>query len=104
MSSVRDEVREQILETVRRFVSREVLPVVTELESTDTYPQALFDQMADLGLFALALPEQYGGLDAGYETISLVLQELSHRHTETHRVASPHPDVPRGPARPSWLR
>ncbi|REE07480.1 butyryl-CoA dehydrogenase [Paraburkholderia sp. BL27I4N3] len=77
MTTPRDAEREQILDVVRKFVERDVLPVVTELESTDTYPQALFDQMAKLGLFALTLPEEYGGLDAGYETVSRVLMELS---------------------------
>jgi butyryl-CoA dehydrogenase len=71
------EIREQVLETVRRFVDREVMPVVTELEKKDQYPAELFETMSELGLFALALPEEYGGLDAGYETVSLVLQELS---------------------------
>jgi alkylation response protein AidB-like acyl-CoA dehydrogenase len=77
MSVDRQGMREEILKTVRRFVEHDVLPVVTQLESTDTYPRVLFDKMAELGLFTLSLPERYGGIDAGYETVSLVLQELS---------------------------
>jgi len=41
----------QILAAVRRFVERDVMPVASELEHRDEYPQALVDKMKGLGLF-----------------------------------------------------
>ena len=56
-----------IVALVREFVDREVRPVVRELEHANTYPEALIEQMKELGVFGLAIPEPYGevaGVDA----------------------------------------
>jgi alkylation response protein AidB-like acyl-CoA dehydrogenase len=49
-----------IVDTVREFVDREVRPVARELEHADTYPEHLVEQMKELGIFGLAVPEPYG--------------------------------------------
>lgn len=49
-----------IVATVRDFVDRHVKPVVRELEHADTYPEALIEQMKQIGVFGLAIPEPYG--------------------------------------------
>ena len=49
-----------IVATVRDFVDRHVKPVVRELEHADTYPEALIEQMKQIGVFGLAVPEPYG--------------------------------------------
>ena len=49
-----------IVEVVRDFVDREVRPVVRELEHEDTYPEKLIEQMKELGIFGLAVPEPWG--------------------------------------------
>lgn len=56
------EVQTEIVATVRQFVEKEVIPNAVELERTDTYPQAIVDQLRDMGLFGLMIPEEYGGL------------------------------------------
>jgi alkylation response protein AidB-like acyl-CoA dehydrogenase len=71
-----DEQRE-ILATVRSFVDKEVLPVATELEHADAYPQRIVDGMAGLGLFGLMIDEEYGGLGASLLTYALAVEELS---------------------------
>jgi len=50
-----------ILETVRDFVDRDVRPVARDLEHADTYPEALIERMKELGIYGLAVPEEYGG-------------------------------------------
>lgn len=50
-----------VVGTVRDFVDRDVRPVVRELEHADTYPEALIERMKRLGVFGLAVPEEYGG-------------------------------------------
>lgn len=56
------EFQTDIIATVRQFVEKEVIPNAVELERGDTYPQALVDQMKDMGLFGLMIPQEYGGL------------------------------------------
>jgi acyl-CoA dehydrogenase len=51
-----------ILQTVREFVTREVIPREDEIEETDAIPEALRVGARELGLFGYALPEAYGGL------------------------------------------
>ncbi|MDX6329987.1 MAG: hypothetical protein QOI83_2370, partial [Streptomycetaceae bacterium] len=55
-----DAEEQAIVKTVRDFVDREVKPVVRELEHANTYPEALIQQMKDMGIFGLAIPEPYG--------------------------------------------
>jgi alkylation response protein AidB-like acyl-CoA dehydrogenase len=49
-----------IVEAVREFVDREVRPVARELEHANTYPERLIEQMKEMGVYGLAVPEPYG--------------------------------------------
>jgi alkylation response protein AidB-like acyl-CoA dehydrogenase len=71
------EVQRDILRTVRDFVDAEVLPVATELDHADAYPDALVHRMRDLGVFGLTISEEYGGLGESLLTYALVVEELS---------------------------
>src|SRR2546430_5600941 len=53
-----------VVETVRDFVDREVIPVADELERHDEYPEKIVEGMKELGLFGLTVPEEYGGAGA----------------------------------------
>ena len=55
-----NEDEQAIVELVRDFVDREVRPVVRELEHANTYPEKLIEQMKQLGVFGLAIPEPWG--------------------------------------------
>ncbi|HLK11951.1 MAG TPA: acyl-CoA dehydrogenase family protein [Candidatus Binatia bacterium] len=70
------EVTEQILDTVRRFVDREVMPVASRYEHADEYPQPLVDRMKELGLFGATIPIEYGGLGLDYSTYARIVEEL----------------------------
>ncbi|WP_106401061.1 acyl-CoA dehydrogenase family protein [Actinocorallia populi] len=63
--------------TVRDFVDREVKPVVRELEHADTYPEQLIEQMKRLGVFGLAVPEEYGGSAVSTSCYVLITEELA---------------------------
>jgi alkylation response protein AidB-like acyl-CoA dehydrogenase len=84
------DVQREILATVRDFVEREILPVATELERTDTYPQKIVDGMADLGLFGLTIPEEYGGLGESLLTYALVVEELSRGWMSVSGIVNTH--------------
>ena len=71
-------IRTEIMETVRTFVAREVIPVATELERADAFPDEIVDQMRDLGLFGVTIPEAYGGLGLDLLTYIGVIEELAY--------------------------
>ena len=77
MTSQLEEARRQILAVVREFVEKEVVPVASQHDEDDTYPADLVDMMAEMGLFGLTIPEEYGGLGLDYTTYALVFEELS---------------------------
>jgi alkylation response protein AidB-like acyl-CoA dehydrogenase len=57
-----EDVRQEIIDTVRKFVAREVMPVASEFEHEDRFPADIIEQMRSLGLFGITIPEAYGGL------------------------------------------
>lgn len=67
----------EIIAAVRQFVDKEVIPNAVGFERTDTYPQPIVDQMRDMGLFGLMIPEQYGGLGESLLTYALCVEELA---------------------------
>ena len=67
----------QIVDAVRRFVERDVIPVASDLEHRDEYPQALVDKMKMLGLFGATIPAEHGGLGLSFGTYARVMEELS---------------------------
>ena len=70
------DIQNEIISTVRQFVEKEVIPNAPELERTDTYPQAIVDQMREMGLFGLMIPPEYGGLGESLLTYALCIEEL----------------------------
>ena len=74
---MKDELSKQIISTVRQFVKKDVAPTVHELEDKDIYPKELADKMAELGLFGINIPEEYGGLGLSFKTLSEIFIELS---------------------------
>jgi alkylation response protein AidB-like acyl-CoA dehydrogenase len=69
--------QQQIVATIREFVERDVLPVASELEHADEYPEELVETMKELGLFGVTIPEAYGGLGLDLTTYALIQVELS---------------------------
>src|SRR3954447_18292070 len=72
------ELRREIIDNVRRFVAREVIPVASDLEHADAYPDEIVEQMRGLGLFGVTIPEEYGGLGLDLLTYIGVIEELSY--------------------------
>jgi len=71
------EVQRDILATVHDFVEKEILPVATELEHADEYPEKIVEGMKQLGLFGLTIPEEHGGLGESLLTYALVVEEIA---------------------------
>jgi alkylation response protein AidB-like acyl-CoA dehydrogenase len=66
-----------VIETVRRFIAREVRPHVARLEREAIYPGALVAAMAELGLFGMAVPPAYGGLGLRLPVFAKVMEVVA---------------------------
>jgi alkylation response protein AidB-like acyl-CoA dehydrogenase len=71
------EIRSQLLSAVRDFMSRDAAQQAAEHDENDTYPAELVDQMAEMGLFGMTVPEEYGGLGVDVVTFAMVFEEIS---------------------------
>ena len=66
-----------MVELVRDFVNRDVRPVVRELEHANTYPEKLIEQMKQLGIFGLAIPEPWGDAQVSTSCYARITEELA---------------------------
>ena len=63
-----------IIDTIDKFLERDVKPFVKEFESEDKYPQLIADKMAELGLFGATISPEYGGLGLSAVTYSKIVE------------------------------
>ena len=70
------EEQQQIINTVRRFIEREVKPVASDMEHRDEYPHALVERMKELGLFGAIIPQEYGGMGVSFTTYAMIIEEI----------------------------
>ncbi len=68
---------EELVSTVRAWVDRDVVPNVARFELSDEFPQAMFDQMCEFGLFGATIQEEYGGLGLDVTTYARIIEELA---------------------------
>lgn len=66
-----------IVALVGEWVDRAVRPVARELDHTDTYPEKLIDQMKEMGIFGLAVPEPWGEASVSAQCYAAVTEELA---------------------------
>jgi alkylation response protein AidB-like acyl-CoA dehydrogenase len=64
-------------DTLRDFVDKEIIPVARDWEQSGRYPTEIVATMRKLGLFGLAVPEEYGGLGADTVSFVLTFEEIS---------------------------
>lgn len=73
-----DDMLEMIQDQFRKFVDAEVVPIAHEIHSKDILvPMELIDTMAEMGVFGLTIPEEFGGSGLGKLAMVLVTEELS---------------------------
>jgi len=71
---------EQLRESIRRFVIKELQPHADEWEQT-TFPDSVFARMGELGFLGLDKPEQYGGQGGDYYSSLVLAEEMVHSHS-----------------------
>src|ERR1700730_12517839 len=69
--------QQDILDAVRAFVDAEIIPVASELDRSDTYPDRIVAGLAELGVFGLTIDPEYGGLGESLLTYALVAEEIA---------------------------
>src|SRR3989440_716381 len=62
---------------VRQFVDGEVIPIAEEYDHEDKFPEGVVEQMKELGLFGVTIPEEYGGMGLDLTTYAMIVEELS---------------------------
>ena len=76
LDQLTDEQRE-IVGLVRQFADERIIPVASELEHEDTFPDDIVEGLKELGIFGFTIPEEYGGLGLDLTTYALAVCELS---------------------------
>ena len=66
-----------ITEMVRQFVDEQVIPIAEEHDHEDSFPDEVVEQMKELGLFGVTIPEEYGGMGLDLTTYAMIVEELS---------------------------
>jgi alkylation response protein AidB-like acyl-CoA dehydrogenase len=67
----------QILDTIDRWVARELKPIVKEYDHADKYPHVVVEQMKELGLFGATIAPEYGGLGLSSSTYAKIIMSIS---------------------------
>ena len=73
----KEEQERMVLESVDRFLERDVEPFAHDLEADDTYPQEIVDKMVDMGLFGATIGMEYGGLGLSVSTYAKIVERVS---------------------------
>ncbi|KAA0080279.1 acyl-CoA dehydrogenase [Mycolicibacterium sp. P9-64] len=66
-----------LVKTVREFIDRDVKPSVREIEHANAYPEPWIEQMKRIGIYGLAVPEEYGGTPVSMPCYVDITQELA---------------------------
>ena len=75
-SDLTDEQR-AICEMVRQFADEQILPNAEHYDHEDEFPEPIVEQMKELGLFGVTIPEEYGGMGLDLTTYAMIVEELS---------------------------
>src|SRR3954451_5510609 len=79
-----------ITEMVRQFVDNEVIPIAEEHDYEDKFPDAVVEQMRELGLFGVTIPEEYGGMGLDLTTYAMIVEELSRGWISVSGIVNTH--------------
>jgi alkylation response protein AidB-like acyl-CoA dehydrogenase len=79
-----------ITEMVRQFVDNEVIPIAEEYDHEDKFPEKVVEQMQELGLFGVTIPEDYGGMGLDLTTYAMIVEELSRGWISVSGIVNTH--------------
>jgi len=79
-----------ILEMVRQFVDEQILPQAEHYDHEDEFPEPIVEQMKELGLFGVTIPEDFGGMGLDLSTYAMIVEELSRGWISISGVVNTH--------------
>ncbi len=79
-----------ITEMVRQFVDNEVIPIAEEYDHEDKFPEQVVEQMKELGLFGVTIPEEHGGMGLDLTTYAMIVEELSRGWISVSGIVNTH--------------
>ena len=79
-----------IIEMVHQFVDDKILPSAEEYDAEDKFPEPIVEQMKELGLFGVTIPEEYGGMGLDLTTYAMIVEELSRGWISISGVVNTH--------------
>ncbi|OOW02737.1 acyl-CoA dehydrogenase [Pseudomonas sp. MF6396] len=89
---VNDE-QQQISDAVRQFAQERLRPFAEQWDREHRFPREAIEQMAELGLFGMLVPEQWGGSDTGYVAYAMALEEIAAGDGACSTIMSVHNSV-----------
>src|SRR5215216_5884446 len=79
-----------ITEMVRQFVDEQILPNAEHFDHEDEFPEAIVEQMKELGLFGVTIPDEHGGMGLDLTTYAMIVEELSRGWISISGVVNTH--------------
>jgi alkylation response protein AidB-like acyl-CoA dehydrogenase len=79
-----------ITEMVRQFADEQILPQAEHFDHEDAFPEPIVEQMKELGLFGVTIPEEYGGMGLDLTTYAMIVEELSRGWISISGVVNTH--------------
>src|SRR6185312_12512510 len=79
-----------ICEMVRQFADEQIIPNAEHYDSVDEFPEPIVEQMKELGLFGVMIPEDYGGMGLDLTTYAMIVEELSRGWISISGVVNTH--------------
>jgi alkylation response protein AidB-like acyl-CoA dehydrogenase len=79
-----------ITDMVRQFVDEQILPNAEHFDHEDEFPEDIVEQMKELGLFGVTIPEEYGGMGLDLTTYTMIVEELSRGWISISGVVNTH--------------
>ncbi|MGV1050240.1 MAG: acyl-CoA dehydrogenase family protein [Solirubrobacterales bacterium] len=89
-SSEQTELQRDITEMVHQFADEKIIPNAEHFDHEDTFPEQIVEEMKELGLFGVTIPEEYGGMGLDLTTYAMIVEELSRGWISISGVVNTH--------------
>src|SRR5262245_55657748 len=74
----------------RQSAAEQIIPDAEHYDHEDSFPEPIVEQMKELGLFGVTIPEQYGGMGLDLTTYAMIVEELSRGWISISGVVNTH--------------
>ena len=88
--SEQTDTQRDITAMVRQFVDEQIIPNAEHYDHEDSFPEPIVEQMKELGLFGVTIPEEYGGMGLDLTTYAMIVEELSRGWISISGVVNTH--------------